>query len=253
GGIITPAMEPILADARVALRRLWRAPGFALFAVVSLAVGIGVSTAIYSAVRTLLWMPLGVPDEQALVAVSSHRVRNLAMSWVDFQDFRVRQTSAAALAAETQVRSALSVGRSSRAVFGEAVSGGYFATIGVTPRLGRLIDATDEAAAAHVVVISEGFWRAALDRDPAAVGRTVRLGGSAFEVVGVVSGHFHGLDRFVPATFWVPATALRNNPERFELSRSAFDRRGQGAFAVWGRLVPGVPVTRFASEVAVIG
>src|SRR5262249_29988307 len=113
GGIITPAMEPILADARVALRRLWRAPGFALFAVVSLAVGIGVSTAIYSAVRTLLWMPLGVPDEQALVAVSSHRVRNLAMSWVDFQDFRVRQTSAAALAAETQVRSALSVGRSS--------------------------------------------------------------------------------------------------------------------------------------------
>src|SRR5262249_33959691 len=148
---------------------------------------------------------------------------------------------------------ALSVGRSSRAVFGEAVSGGYFATIGVTPRLGRLIDATDEAAAAHVVVISEGFWRAALDRDPAAVGRTVRLGGSAFDGVGVVSGHFHGLDRFVPATFWVPATALRNNPERFELSSSAFDRRGQGAFAVWGRLVPGVPVTRFASEVAVIG
>ena len=67
------------------------APGFTLFAVVSLALGIGVSTAVYSAVRTLLWMPLGVPDADELVVVGNRRVYP-AMSWLDFQDFRAQQS-----------------------------------------------------------------------------------------------------------------------------------------------------------------
>jgi hypothetical protein len=83
-------MEPILRDFRLALSRLRMAPGFTLFAVVSLALGIGVSTAIYSAVRTFFWMPLGVADQKGLVALTSGRVTT-AM-------FRLRDASADAVA-----------------------------------------------------------------------------------------------------------------------------------------------------------
>jgi predicted permease len=246
-------MEPILTDVRLALRRLRRSPGFTLFAVASLAVGIGVSTAVYSAARTLLWMPLGVPDEATLVAVTSHGSRMRVMSWIDFQDFRAQQTSASSVAASASIRTALSTGTVSRAVHGEAISGGYFATLGQTPRLGRLIDERDDSTAAPVVVVSDGFWRKELNGDAAILGRTVRLGGSTFEVVGVVGGGFHGLNRFAPAAFWVPATAIRTNPRPFEISPDQFERRGRRAFAVWARLRPGAAVSRFASESATIG
>src|SRR3954471_3058979 len=97
--IITPAMEPILRDIRLALRRLRNAPGFTLFAIASLALGIGVSTGIYSAVRTLLWMPLGLPDPGQLIVVAADGRSYPAMSWPDFQDLRSAQTSGRALAA----------------------------------------------------------------------------------------------------------------------------------------------------------
>jgi putative ABC transport system permease protein len=246
-------MEPILADVRVALRRLWRAPGFTIFAVASLAAGIGVSTAIYSAVRTLVGMPAGVPDERTLVAVTTHRSRTAVMSWVDFEDLHAQPTSASAIGAAAAIRTALGTAAISRTVIGEAVSGAYFSVVGVTPRLGRLIDARDEAAAAHVVVVSEGFWRGALNGDAAIVGHSVRLGGSSFDVIGVVAGSFHGLNPFASGAVWVPATAVRANPGPFEMSAREFDRRGERAFSVWARLRPGAAVSQFASEAAVIG
>ena len=246
-------MHSLLGDVRMALRRLSRSPGFTLFAIGSLALGIGVSTAIYSAVRTLLWMPLGVPDEQALVAVTSKGARNRVMSWVDFDEFRARQTTASTVAAAVSIHTALSAGSVSRTVFGEAISGHYFATIGIAPRLGRLIDARDEATSARVIVVSEGFWRGALNADAAVIGRTLRVGGTAFELIGVAAGHFHGLDPFVPSAVWVPATAVRGNPQPFELSPNEFVRRGYRGFAVWARLRPGTSVAQFASEATVLG
>jgi putative ABC transport system permease protein len=102
-------MEPILRDFRLALRRLRMAPGFTLFAVVSLALGIGVSTAIYSAVRTFFWMPLGVADQKGLVALTSGRVTP-AMSWPDFVDFRAAQSTFAVLGASRSFRVALVAG-----------------------------------------------------------------------------------------------------------------------------------------------
>jgi predicted permease len=246
-------MQSLLGDARMALRRLSRSPGFSLFAICSLALGIGVSTAIYSAVRTLLWMPLGVPDEQALVAVTSKGARTRVMSWVDFDEFRARQTTASSVAAAVSIHTALSTGSASRTVFGEAISGNYFVTIGITPRLGRLIDARDEATSARVIVVSEGFWRGALNGDVSVIGRTVRVGGTAFELIGVAAGHFHGLDPFVPSAAWVPATAVRANPQPFEISPNEFVLRGYRAFAVWARLRPGTGVAQVASETTVLG
>ncbi len=92
-------MDAVLRDIRLAFRRLRATPGFALFAIASLAVGIGVSTAVYSAVRTLFWLPLGVPHQDELVALTSNRITNI--SGPDFQDVRAQQSSFRALAAST--------------------------------------------------------------------------------------------------------------------------------------------------------
>src|SRR4029079_3837570 len=182
GRIITFRMEQIGRDIRHALRRLRKAPGFTLFAVASLALGIGVCTAIYSAVRTLLWMPLGIPDASELIVVAGDpRVTYPAMSWPDFADFRAGQTAARAVAAGAMIRTTVRAGDVSQTVFGEAVSGQYFTVMGLKPSVGRLLDAGDEAAAARVAVLSEAFWRTRLSADPRVIGRTVALGGEPLQ------------------------------------------------------------------------
>ncbi|HYT75263.1 MAG TPA: hypothetical protein VEL79_10980, partial [Vicinamibacterales bacterium] len=92
-------MRSLFHDTRLALRRLRLSPGFTLFAIASLAIAIRVSTAIYSAVRTLLWTPLGVLHEQALATVTRSGARMRVMSWVDFEELRRQQTTASAVAA----------------------------------------------------------------------------------------------------------------------------------------------------------
>src|SRR5436190_663762 len=81
-------------------------------------------------------------------------------------------------------------------VAGDAVSGGYFALVGVAPRLGRVLTPNDERDASRVVVLSESFWHTHFHADPGVIGQTVRLAGTPFEVVGVAHGAFHGLQRF---------------------------------------------------------
>src|SRR5215208_4845755 len=98
-------MEPIIRDIRLALRRLRMAPGFTLFAIVSLALGLGVSTAVYSAVHALFWLPMGVPQQDELVEITSDRVANI--TGLDFQDLHAQQASFKALAASSRIRTAL--------------------------------------------------------------------------------------------------------------------------------------------------
>jgi putative ABC transport system permease protein len=135
-------MEQIARDLRQAVRRLRMAPGFTLFAVGSLALGVGVSTAVYSAVRTLFWLPLGIPHQQELVAVTSGRVSG--MSGLDFQDLRAQQSSFTALAASTRIRTALASTEGAEVVLGEAVSGEYFGVMQLGALRGRLLNAADE-------------------------------------------------------------------------------------------------------------
>jgi putative ABC transport system permease protein len=245
-------MESLVRDFRLALRRLRMTPGFTLFAVVSLALGIGVSTAIYSAVRTLLWMPLGVPRAEEIVALTSSRVM-LAVSWPDFQDLLAQQTSFRVLGASSPIRTALASPRHAEIVMGDAVSGGYFAAIEVAPLHGRLLNPNDERESARVAVISESLWRRHFQADPAVVGLSVRLGGLPFEIVGVVKGTFHGLDRFWARSVWVPVTALpAESLTTFNSYGGAGDRARASAVA-YGRLKPDVPVARAIGEAGVIG
>lgn len=241
-------MEPVLRDVRLALRRLRMAPGFTLFAVTSLALGLGVSTGIYSAVRTFLWMPLGVVAQEELVAITSQRIVNGA-SWPDFQDFRASQSSFRTLGASRRIRAALAAGGAVEPVFGEAVSDDYFATMGVVPAVGRLLHAGDETAGRRVVVISERFWRSRLHGDPRIVGQTIKLGGQPFEVVGVTRGTFHGLS-LPDKSIWIPITV---SPQLSRSGSAALRDRHRGGMFLWGRLRPGVTVSQASAEVALFG
>lgn len=244
-------MEQVLRDVRLALRRLRQAPGFTLFAVVSLALGVGVSTAVYSAVHTLFWLPLGVPQQEELVVLTSDRVTN--MTGLDFQDLRAQQSSFTALAASTRVRTALASAEGAEVVLGEAVSGDYFTVLRLGALRGRLLAPLDERESSRVVVLSERFWRQHMHGDPAAVGRTIRLGGLPFEVVGIIRGSFHGLDRYAIRSVWIPVGAIPAN------ARASFDvfgdltMRERAVFTVWGRLRPEIAPARAANDVQVIG
>ncbi len=213
-------MDSLLRDIRLALRRLRMAPGFTFFAVASLAVGVGVSTAVYSAVHTLFWLPLGVPHQEELVVLTSDRITNV--SGPDFQDVRAQQSGFKALAASTRIRTALASSEGAEIVLGEAVSGEYFAVMQLGALRGRLLTPVDERESSRVVVLSERFWRQHMHGDAAAVGRPIRLGGLPFEVVGVIRGSFHGLDRFASRSVWIPLGTVPAN------ARAAFD--------VWGDL-----------------
>jgi predicted permease len=247
-------MEPIVRDFRLALRRLRMAPGFTLFAVVSLALGIGVSTAIYSAVRTFFWTPLGIPNAEEVVAVTNGRVL-IGMSWLDFQDVRAQQASFRVLGASSPIRTALASSRAAEVILGDAVSGDYFSVMGVTARYGRMLTMSDERESARVIVISEHLWQTHFQSDPAVVGRTIRLGGVPFEIVGIVKGTFHGLERFQTRSAWVPITAVPRAGERFSSFSlwASLTNRQSGRVVVYGRLKAGVPAERGMSEVTVLG
>src|SRR3954471_18703141 len=253
GRIITSRMHAFLGDVRIALRRLRMAPLFTLFAVASLAVGVGVSTAAYSAVYTFFWTPLGIPDAEEIVAVTSDGVIP-SMSWLDFHDLQAQQSTFRALGAAARIRTALASAEGAEVVNGDAVSGAYFGVVQVPLRFGRALTPADEREAARVLVIADRLWRTHFHSDPNVVGRTVRLGGTPFEIVGVVKGTFHGLDRS-DRLVWVPITAVPWAGQRdsaFSLSVSLSDRRF-GRVAVYGRLHPDAPIARTMSEVGVIG
>src|SRR4029079_5530831 len=159
----------------------------------SLALGIGGSTAIYSAVRTLFWTPTGIAQpERVAVWTAAGRVDG-SVSWPDFVDVRSQQSTFSAVGAPRQLYAAVKIGDIVETVLGESVSGDYFATLGVTARLGRVLQPHDEASRARVALASGALLHTRLRADPAILGRSITIAGQPFEVVGVIRGPFHGV------------------------------------------------------------
>jgi hypothetical protein len=192
-------MDTPTRDVRFALRRLGQAPGFTVFAVVSLALGIGVSTAIYSAVRTLLWMPMGIAQPERAVAWMRMGRAQATMSWPDFVDLRSQQGSFMTVAAARMRSAPFAAGALADTVLAEGVSGEYFETLGLTPLRGRLLQRADEDRAARVAVVSERFWRTRLAADPSIVNHVVKIGGEPFELVGIVRDRSTACRRSCPS------------------------------------------------------
>ena len=246
-------MATLLTDLRLGMRRLRLRPGATLFSIASLAVGIGVSTAIYSAVRTLFWMPLGIAQPERAVAWSGAAPAQgqWSVSWLDFLDLRAQQTSFSTIAAASRLSAAIAYGDVVETDLGEAVSGDYFNTLGISARYGRLLQPADETSAARVAVVSETFWRTRLHADTRAIGRSFTVGGEPYELVGVTRGSFHGLAQIPPCTVWIPATAMPDRAHTGWPARQLNDR-SFGSFSVWGRLKPDATIAHARAEAALI-
>src|SRR5256714_5708991 len=193
-------MRTLLQDLRYGLRMLWRTPGFTLVALVSLALGIGVNTAIFSLVNALLVRPVPVIREQGRVVWL-----RAPASYPDYLDYREQTRSFDGMAAVTGTSEfSLTRGGEPELVKGEFVTANYFDVLGVSAARGRTFAEEEGRGAVPVVVISHNLWRTRFGSDPAIVGRQISLNGLGFTVVGVAPENFIGTEVGLNRELWVP-------------------------------------------------
>ncbi len=198
-------------DLRYAFRTLRSNPGFAAVAILSLALGIGANTAIFSLLDAVLLksLPVARPGELFLLNSDGPTVRAQRYSYPMYQRFRDVAPAANTLLAMSRVAplNTLATGeQESVAATGQLVSGEYFATLGIYPELGRLLTAEDNRIIdGHpVAVISHGFWQRRFGASPGALGQQIQLNGTYFTIVGVAAHNFSGVWVDSPIDLWLP-------------------------------------------------
>ncbi len=186
-------MHTMLRDVRYALRQLFKSPGFALTAILTLALGVGANTAIFSVIYGLLLQSLPFRDAGHIVAILETHPQftgGAEATYPDYQDWRAQQKSFEQVAAYSVVNPStvsLVVGGSGEQVHRVLTSGNFFSTLGVSPLLGRVLNEQDEKPGSdHVAVLSATAWRRYFGGDAGAVGRSIDMNGTSFTVVGVL-------------------------------------------------------------------
>jgi len=248
------AFEVAARDTRLAWRGLRRNPGFAATVILTLALGIGGTTGIFSVVNAVMFRPLpGVAAPGRLVAFTRIQPSDVYenMGLPDYRDYRDRVRLFSSLAAHSLTSMSVSVaGGAAARVRGDLVTGNYFSTLGVRPALGRLLtDADDgEPGGNPVAVISDAFWRRTFGGDGAVLGRAVSVNGFPFRVVGVAQQGFAGTRMGIDADLWVPISMQRQAMPRMSAEFSPTAPPGgstcSAAFATAHRLPRRAPKLR---------
>ena len=240
-------LETLWGDLRFALRGLRRQPGFTAAAILTLALGIGAGTAIFSVVRGVLLRPLPFAEPDRLVQLLGYDRRegldHGTISYPDFLDVREGAEAFESMAAYDEWEILTSRDGAAEKIFGASVSAGFFETLGLLPAAGRFfLPAEDEPGTARVAVLSHGLWSRLFGADPAVVGSDLELNGIVYEVVGVAPERFEdpGLSGFGIAApeIW------RATPGYFGTGSS----RSARAFTAIGRLRSGVPIAAARTE-----
>ncbi|MGB8508625.1 MAG: ABC transporter permease [Pyrinomonadaceae bacterium] len=239
-------------DIRYGCRMLWKSPGFTAVAVLSLALGIGANTTIFTGVKGLLLTPLpGVESSGELITV--HEVltgaggRDISNSYPNYTDFRDRNQVFSNLAAYSLSTFSLSGGEGQpQRIWGQIVSGNFFDTLGVRAARGRtFLPEEDTGVGAHpVAVISDKLWRNHFGSDPDIVGRSVLLNNHSFQIVGVAPANFGGSYVGLSMEMWVP---MAMQP-LLSSDGSRLARRGNQWLQVIGRLKGGVTLEQAQAD-----
>jgi predicted permease len=250
-------MDSWARDIRYAGRRLMRSPAFTLVAIFSLAIGIGANTALFSVVNSILIrdLPMDEPAEVVEIYTSAEDGAPYGgSSYLDLDAMRNLDHVFEGVSGYATLGAHADHGDRVSMIFGEAVSHDLFALLGVRPVLGRsfLPEEGTRASAENVLVLGHGYWIRQMGADPQAVGRTLRLNGESFTVVGVMPRELQSLtvpgvamDFFVPLVLWD-----RLNPTSDHTSQ--LDARGNRHFALKGRLRPGVSVGQASAALATL-
>jgi predicted permease len=243
-------MNTLLQDLRYAVRMLWKQPGFTLIAVLTLALGIGANTAIFSVVNGVLLKPLPYSEPEQLIRIfeRSRTQPKFPMSGGNFQDYREQNSTLACLALYTRQDLELSQDDKPVRLAALRVSAGFFELLGAQPLLGRDIRREDELPDNNqVVILSHELWRSHFNSDPSVVGRVITLSRQPFTIVGVappglqhVGGDYRSMPHGESVDAWWPV-ALR-------------PQAGRGAHFLnaVGRLKPGVSAARAEADFNVI-
>src|SRR5258708_1422677 len=237
-----PFLEVLVQDLRYALRMLRKSPAFAAIAIVTLALGIGANSAIFSVVNGVLLRPLPYEDPDRLMAVfSSFPSQNTGgSSPPDFRTLREQNHTLTNLSAYFGNLFNLSGADQPERVLGMVVSSEYFTTLGVKPLLGRTFLPTEEQwGSHHAVLVSEAFWRTYLNADRNVYGKTLTLDGKVYHVVGVIPANFTSRN----VQIWAPmAWKPKDN----------YDSHNNYFIQMIGRLKPGVTQAQANSDLNAI-
>jgi predicted permease len=236
------AVEALLRDVRYAFRRLLATPGTSLIAALSLALGIGANTALFSFVNALFLkpLPLARPSELVALYTTDPAFPGFApSSYPNFLDYRSDRSLFSGLAASRNVEVTLGErGADLEQAQGAVVSADYFDILGVRPQLGRFFVAEEEQGGHAVAVLSDRLWQRRFHADPAIPGKTVRVNGRSFVIVGVAPPGFSGPGRLLAHELWLPMGARQGIIGAPLISW--FELRDALMIDVLGRLRPGI-------------
>src|SRR6185437_6097670 len=240
-------MNTLLHDVRYAFRILRKAPAFAVIAMLTLGLGIGANTAIFSFVDAWIIHPIPYPQPDSLMVLQAHNIKkgwtqNAVTSTADFFDFQKQSASFAQIAAWDSRGFNLTGDGPPNVIDGSKVSWNFFQALGVKPLLGHTFTAADDTAGApHVAIISEGLWQSRYGGDPKIVGRRIRIDDQSYSVVGVMPGKF-SFPLLGICNIWTPLALT--DAERADRNSAYFDS--------FGRLRPGVTQQQADAETAAI-
>jgi predicted permease len=233
------SLEGIARDLRFALRQLVKSPGFALTAIVTLAVAIGANAVVFSVLNALVLRPLNLPGARQLYTIEQH---GLPMnSYPDFRDLRDRNRTFSGVALYNFAPVGLNTGGNPQQAWIYEASGNYFDVLGIHPYLGRFFHATDESGpdSSPYMVLSYSFWRNRFHSDPGVVGRTVEINRHVFTILGVAPPQFRGTEMIYAPDFWLPIV----DQAQIEGANTLEDRNNR-SFWLLGRLKTQVTVAQ---------
>jgi putative ABC transport system permease protein len=242
-----PWLETLWQDIRFGLRILCKNPGYTAVAVLTLALGIGANTAVFTVAEAALlrsW-PAKEPGRLARLISTTPQGEEDSFSYPDYRDLAGQSRSLQGILAYTRRVKTLRVEAESQAVRDDVVSPNYFSVLGIDAQLGRTFSAESQPDSEPGVVISDSLWHRVFNADPSLVGKQIWLTGRGYTVLGIAPPGFRGLARGVPTDLWLPVATEYANKE-------LADRKSR-EFEVLGRLWPGVTAAEVKVELDTLG
>ena len=254
-----PFLDSLWRDLRFSLRSLRKRPGFTMVVVLSLALGIGANTAIFSLVDAIIFRPLPVPNPGGLVTIdiAASRLTSFgASSYLDWVDLSRRSKSFQALSTRLEMSAGMNPAGAvpdgePQVVWGQLVSGNFFSTLEVRPALGRtFLPEEDQTPGKYaVMVISYSLWKRTFAGNPEIIGKQVELSGHSFTIIGVTPKSFSGVDLwFRPEVYLPMMMTAAVSPE----GSDTLTHRDYRGCTLLGRLKPGVTIAQAQAEMTVI-
>jgi predicted permease len=242
-------LDNLLQDLRFALRQMRRSPGFAVTAVLTLALGIAANVIVFGVLQAMVLRSLDVPRADRVMTLGSTGLAFPVLSYPEVRDVRDDSTVFSAVAADVVQNFGLDANGVTRPVWGYEVSGQYFEVVGIKPLLGRLLERSDDdhPGASEVAVLSWPAWKNYFGADPNVLGKIVRINKHPYTIVGVTPEGFYGTERFLQPELFVPMA----NEASLEGVNWLEDRRNKNVFTIV-RMKDGVTLAQAQADLKTV-